>query len=477
MSNTKISIICYNTHLFGGMASWVSEGYADTVRSKKIVEYVKNSGADVVGLCEVWADSWKEEIANNSKPKYPYSFFKPGPWQTQGDGLVLLSKYPLANCQLISFNDAAGYLEKNFADKGVLIASVLRGNGMDFRVFMTHTQAQSDPDACVARQNNIIQLKGMVEACGDIPAILMGDLNIEPDEYDNHLVKVLSNMTDSYLVLHRPHEYGYTCDPSKNTMAQVFCNDQGGSRRYDYMFVSKGHWQVEGIDVVTDWTVDIRNDASLMAELTVARRSKGAKPIDTTGIEDCSDHYPLKATFTIKAQTDLSAENKAREKVDKYKTDYGTGVSNKIIFHNNTKEELKLVLSGDWNGSYSQRPPDSILSGDYAPFFHHKPSVITNGSCGYFIYRIGSTGYDIFCSFLSPWRSRAEKEGLTKVYVEIRETGHWENGTELRYKDDLEKLLLNSKYTSFDKSKYAISAWTENDTTTCTFFALSKQLT
>ncbi len=458
MSNAKISIICYNTHLFGGMASWVSEGYLDTARSAKIVEYVKNSGADVVGLCEVWADSWKEEIANNSKPKYPYSFFKPGSWQTQGDGLVLLSKYPLANCQLVSFNDAAGFLEKGFADKGVLIASVLCGNGMDFRVFMTHTQAQSDPDARVARQNNIKQLKGMVEACGDIPAILMGDLNIEPDEYNDHLVKVLPHMDDSYLVLHRPEEHGYTCDLSKNTMAQVFCKDQGGSRRYDYMFVSKGHWQVEQINVITDWKFDDDNKEK----------------------KDCSDHYPLEATFTIKAYTDLSAENKARENVDKYKTEFGTGVSNKIIFHNNTKEELKLVLSGDWNGEYDQRPPDRILSGDYASFFHRKPRIIDHGSCGYFIYRIGSTGYDIFCSFLSPWRNRAGKEGLTKVYVEIRETGHWGNGPELGYKDDLEKLLFKSKYTSvsaFDNSKHIISAWTENDTTTCTFFALSKQLT
>ncbi len=202
--STELTVLTYNTHLFensplecivrcGGLAFWLEDppdwaDYAleDGERRDTIAAYVRSSGADIVALQEVWSIGYRQWLQSTLGDTYPYSYHLDSscycrnalngiestldtcitliaglptlylPWSgpdydnrfhTEGNGLVLLSKWPLQDIQFTKFPAFNCYLKNPatecWADKGVLTATV-NVNGAPIRIGISH--ALTGPD-------------------------------------------------------------------------------------------------------------------------------------------------------------------------------------------------------------------------------------------------------------------------------------------------------------------------------------------
>jgi len=193
---TDITVLTYNTHLFEDSPleciarcaefwspelgiEWADYAFEDGARRDTIAAYVRSSGADIVALQEVWSYGYRNWIKNTLSDAYPYSYFfeifcdsSYGLNNTDtnlitcidlwglvylpsddyarrlyklGNGLVLLSKWPLQNIQhpIFPAYDCNMPGTECWADKGVFTATV-NINGAPIRIGISH--ALTGPD-------------------------------------------------------------------------------------------------------------------------------------------------------------------------------------------------------------------------------------------------------------------------------------------------------------------------------------------
>jgi len=84
-SSSSLSVLNYNLHLFGNTARYSMRGalqetgfyFRDEERFPRIVERLRTSGADVIGLTEVWDDEMRVEMERELRSEYPYSVSSP----------------------------------------------------------------------------------------------------------------------------------------------------------------------------------------------------------------------------------------------------------------------------------------------------------------------------------------------------------------------------------------------------------------
>ena len=175
----EITVLTYNTHLFGDSIvadlcwaldlldwDWVGDWFdslpfcmdeiyhEDDARRYRIADKVEESGADIVALQEVWAWSNQKWFVNRLKDTYPFAFIKYSGRDsylfgidTLGNGLVLLSKFPLSDTGFKRFpvytdNPNPGN-DDCWANKGVLTATVDIGF-QQVRVGISHALTGGD---------------------------------------------------------------------------------------------------------------------------------------------------------------------------------------------------------------------------------------------------------------------------------------------------------------------------------------------
>ncbi|MGD8805941.1 MAG: endonuclease/exonuclease/phosphatase family protein, partial [Chloroflexota bacterium] len=153
----QITMLTYNTHLFGGSQVCIfkpSACYQDETRASHIVDQVSESGADIVALQEVWEDSWglgvswQQEFVDELAGVYPYAWYANGcPGAAVdfmvGSGLVLLSKLPLQDLSFHRFPtyDYEAFPSDNdyWATKGVIAATAMVGDPpQPIRIGLSH---------------------------------------------------------------------------------------------------------------------------------------------------------------------------------------------------------------------------------------------------------------------------------------------------------------------------------------------------
>jgi pimeloyl-ACP methyl ester carboxylesterase len=140
-------------------------------------------------------------------------------------------------------------------------------------------------------------------------------------------------------------------------------------------------------------------------------------------------------------RTREEAERRTRDA----KSAHGSGVSNLGILWNNSREPLTRLMSDSWCGGFRPEPPRVIPPGYFASFFHHHPNGSTDGSWGSFVYRVGSTGQDLHCSFRAAYTIGFKRN---KVHAELNVLGHYGDGPRSNHRDYIfETLLTDSGYT------------------------------
>lgn len=149
-------------------------------------EFIKNTGADLVGLQEV--DSLCNRSGNVDQMKHlseitgmHYAFVRHFAYDGGAYGLGILSRYPLSDIRNDRITSKAVEGEKR--SLALLSAKVALADNREVRFATVHF-ALNQPTRVIQMNETIDYLMG------DIPVILTGDLNAEPE---NDVVKNLGN--------------------------------------------------------------------------------------------------------------------------------------------------------------------------------------------------------------------------------------------------------------------------------------------
>ncbi len=317
-----ITVLTYNTHLFGGSratipgvpVTFIKDGKAFVLdegkRQTQIEKNIRICGADIVALQEVWADHRQEKLWKNLQDVYPYhfvppqseniiDFFKTGFKNTSG--LVLLSKYKfIGEPKFLEF-DRSKFKKlldaERAARKGVITATVeLRPGGPTIRLGISQTATGEGMEMVDSEQIAEETAKG--ETGGsviDSPAIMMGDFNVHA-RWQGEFDRLKQNFSkydavDAYREVHPcdseelMSEDDYTIDRQKNALHQKFFKPSAYPKldrdRIDYVFVKKSGVGLElkpvEAEVIRDWKYQHTKKELL----------------------DLSDHYPVKVKFKV----------------------------------------------------------------------------------------------------------------------------------------------------------------------------------
>lgn len=281
-------LLQYNTHLFLDTLLNLGPEYQDEIRLEHIITRINASGADIIGLNEIWADSVKDTIIKRTARSYQYSFYQPNTDNFKlGSGLLLLSKHLITKPKFTGYTDLVG--SDALSHKGFISASILvkrDGNFFPHWVVITHTQSGASPADIAARRVGFDQMWSAIRGLpfGTNPLFVFGDLNVIGEsggrptaEYISLTQKLGSlGLKDLFRVVH-PDAFavpGYTFDWFTNALARIFTPNEKVKERLDYVFARNlpGDMKAVIIDVILDYKY---NDPKTPYQM------------------DLSDHYPL----------------------------------------------------------------------------------------------------------------------------------------------------------------------------------------
>jgi endonuclease/exonuclease/phosphatase family metal-dependent hydrolase len=289
-NSTSIKILSYNTHLF--YKTIVPDQYQEETRINSLISKLEASDYDIVGLCEVWADTIKDTIINRLKIKFPNAYYHPNTDSGKlGSGLLLLSKYFISYPNFTPFKELTSW--DAYSHKGVLYAklqvplpdSTYKG----YHVLITHANSGGDEEGVAARSENFETIWNVIRALpyDNNPVILMGDFNIIAEdtlgrmqfEY-RKITNSLSlfNLKDMYRSIHPEilKERGYTADAFKNKLLKVFQPNATCQSRIDYIYATNINSNNCTCEVPKDFLYKDCSSSELM---------------------DLSDHYPISLTI------------------------------------------------------------------------------------------------------------------------------------------------------------------------------------
>jgi exonuclease III len=293
-ANSTVQTIQYNTHLFEGTAAADKPlppptVYEDPERASAIIGKLLASGADVIGLEEVWANATKFQFINGLKSAYPYSFWDGNSNKLQiGSGLLLLSKYPLSGMTFTEFSNLTG--PDALSQKGFITGLVATPSPLF--IVLTHTQSGDTDSDKKARELNLAQMAKQIPHMqpANTPVLLLGDLNVVGEgpsgqpttEYASLLAYFDSfSVGDVYRTLYpdASSNPGYTYNAVDNQLIAIFAPDdakKGICQRFDYVFASS-----------------LTAVACAPSTTYLYQDRQTGKPMDL------SDHYPVLSSFTL----------------------------------------------------------------------------------------------------------------------------------------------------------------------------------
>jgi endonuclease/exonuclease/phosphatase family metal-dependent hydrolase len=249
--------------------------FQDDQRHAYIVGKIKESKADIVALQEVWAKARMRRLQQELDSDYKYwalgadgefifnylpeLLISGIPERAAGSGLVLLSKYPIANPRFELYQRPHDDEEKS-ASKGVLTAVVII-QGYPLRIGMTHMWTDAGHDC-----SNVSDLVRLTDT-GHFPsALMLGDFNIHRignEAKYNKLNQIMegAGAQDAWTLKHGTGnpETSATDDQAHNNLAQFFSPMRNTERAdcidYVYLSTQDNRVTVEDARVLHDWKV------------------------------------------------------------------------------------------------------------------------------------------------------------------------------------------------------------------------------
>ncbi len=189
VQGTELSVLTYNTELLPRLFSPFTKflRLKQGKRARWIIEYLRDeTDYDVVILQEVFAKPLCRKIKKALLEKYPYQVVpktKRGKIFKGTNGLLLLSKYPIVDQEVIFFEESVGF--DGLSTKGAVWAEIVK-DVHTFQFLGTHMQSQHSDKAQAAREAQLQQMRALIDrrAKEGIPVILGGDFNVPRSHND-----------------------------------------------------------------------------------------------------------------------------------------------------------------------------------------------------------------------------------------------------------------------------------------------------
>lgn len=178
----NIKVMMFN--IFGGFPRESNRNNVDHYGLDAIIETIKESDAEIIGLNEISVNQ-KAATKFDDQPKiiaealgYYYDFYG---LEVGGKyGVALISKYPILDIKHVQYKIQGNNL------KGLIEAKVQHPDG-DLWVFVTHLDAGDD----LVRHYQVREIKSRAKKLGNVPKLLLGDLNFTPDSANHDELTVI----------------------------------------------------------------------------------------------------------------------------------------------------------------------------------------------------------------------------------------------------------------------------------------------
>ncbi len=184
----SIKVLSWNVFLRPGI---LQDGQMERV--EEIAGYLRNSGADVLVLQELFHSRARKVLKKELKDLYPYQTKKgPVSWLGIPSGVVLFSKQPIVREKRISFSFAKG--SDRLAKKGAIAVTIIK-NEQRISIVGTHLQAGSDPQKKRIRSSQIDQVSEFSKEIDQNEVLIYaGDFNVRKGSgmFKNLLAKLRS---------------------------------------------------------------------------------------------------------------------------------------------------------------------------------------------------------------------------------------------------------------------------------------------
>lgn len=330
MASIQLSVLSYNTHLFGDLAVFdaLNLEYADDERKHRLMDVLQDRQPDIVLLQEVWSGAYAKNFRRDLKDIYPNFFARhPSGGSVNWSGCVFMAKAGIE----IQFESHFNFIEHCNIDgfdiqddppivkikKGYIwtICKVtsefdpsISDDGIQLGILSSHmiTNQSSHPkSANCCFQNIADQVKNIQSNYPSAGLILGADLNVTEyvnDEhthlYDAHIRDILEkdtegNLLEAYEERRKingsgpQNDPGFTINGETNTLWQWFNKGKKPDmKRPDYVFSRNS----------ADQSVIL--DPKATATVLANRPDFKVKGGEFDGL-DISDHYPIQVTYTL----------------------------------------------------------------------------------------------------------------------------------------------------------------------------------
>ncbi|KAL4171814.1 hypothetical protein KRP22_006992 [Phytophthora ramorum] len=303
----KLRVMIYNVWLLPSLVSSFNEKISPwaSQRASAIPRCLAPLDVDVVIFCEAFCSSAREKLVCGMKSQgFIYETKVVGDASLLGTkkaidgGCFAMSKYPLTNCEEVTFGSVASG-EDRYADKGVVYFQVRMpvqsSNGTDstqtVHVVGTHLQAWETPIAVATRNCQLMRMREFVDSLclpKHEPVIFAGDMNVNkhadgaqaPDGEYTAMLDLLG--------VHEPELHAkspiYSFDPHTNSLAVDGPSSGGVTERLDYVMVERNHRQPVAA-------------STEIVQLKATRHWAQPRGASDEVLVDLSDHYPVVADF------------------------------------------------------------------------------------------------------------------------------------------------------------------------------------
>lgn len=191
---------------------------------------------DIVTVQEAFTKSARDALASTPFPYQKYGNFGVLPGQRLGDGLVVLSKFPIVSTAFTTYEGC--YWTDCLARKGALLVR-LDVQGVEVDVYTTHLQSMlDDPDGRATRAKQVGELGAFIRrtARGN-PALVLGDFNARDSQYTHHQMVDSLGARDLW-----PERGGRLGEGgAAGEAGGTYCDDSG-CERIDYIFSRAGRY-------------------------------------------------------------------------------------------------------------------------------------------------------------------------------------------------------------------------------------------
>ncbi len=233
------------------MLPWPIKKSMQGDRSKLIAQAMLKTNYDVLFFEEAFSKGFRKEMRKTLSAKYPYSYYLGSDGRLPhvfGSGLLVMSPRPFKVLDHVYYDKCAG--ADCFAAKGALLIEATLANRRRVQFASTHLQASDKQGAKRIRQVSQIDVMLAKHRQRGIAQILVGDMNLSPDEADFAKAKEIIGMRHATLTGEIPTTSGRKNECYKIPGDRVRWIDHAfaskddvgaiASRVRDYTYVSKG---------------------------------------------------------------------------------------------------------------------------------------------------------------------------------------------------------------------------------------------